>query len=558
MFQAHYWSQEKARYLLERYERMILGATAIYVPLLFLVQNFMRNRQPFQLKYLYFFWNASLSFFSGMGVFIFLFFDPACLLKTSLSESECHPCIRACVYTFCLTKAIEFGDSFLLAFKKKPLRFLHVYHHLTVTLYCWHAIKVSASFGHLFAFINLTIHCFMYLYFAIATVYPRHPLLLASSSYITICQTTQMFVGMYLSFSVLFRDFNRSMVPPTLEHANAMFALFLYTSYAYLFVLFYVERYIKTARLSMVLALTTLHFGGLIGAVFAWNHPRRYRIFLEIAIGYSLTASFAYICCNSFPRMTRCRNFLRLLLESETPHATELVKKLPDNATYKNDISRMSHSVSHPFLFKIKVPLFSKQNRGFSTSQNAFACDHNCGQKISTKGSLLPSKSIHLDAKLTSQQEERSYNEIADRRLLLVQHELAFPMPTKTNHCRVKQVLAFFNAWVLAALEKYQESFQTPSGVKSSPFKQASVEEKPKDLNKSFILLKYLSLSWLSLNDLETFPMLGNQFFFFLASLVIPAIYGFLAHGNILLGLLVHGCLRWIIELYTTGVLVTS
>lgn len=32
----------------------------------------------------------------------------------------------------------EFGDTWLLVLKKKPIIFLHWYHHMTVLLYSWH------------------------------------------------------------------------------------------------------------------------------------------------------------------------------------------------------------------------------------------------------------------------------------------------------------------------------------------------------------------------------------------------------------------------------------
>ena len=43
-----------------------------------------------------------------------------------------QPNTRAVVTLFTLTKALEFGDTVLLALRKRPITFLHAYHHLTV------------------------------------------------------------------------------------------------------------------------------------------------------------------------------------------------------------------------------------------------------------------------------------------------------------------------------------------------------------------------------------------------------------------------------------------
>ncbi|RHY06234.1 hypothetical protein DYB25_001996, partial [Aphanomyces astaci] len=39
----------------------------------------------------------------------------------------------------------ELFDTFFVVIRKKPLRFLHWYHHITVLLFCWHAYSVRSS-----------------------------------------------------------------------------------------------------------------------------------------------------------------------------------------------------------------------------------------------------------------------------------------------------------------------------------------------------------------------------------------------------------------------------
>merc|ERR1712072_138491 len=55
---------------------------------------------------------------------------------------------------FIFSKIPELIDTAFLVIRKKPVIFLHWYHHFTVMLYCWHALDTTAAPGIWFAAMN--------------------------------------------------------------------------------------------------------------------------------------------------------------------------------------------------------------------------------------------------------------------------------------------------------------------------------------------------------------------------------------------------------------------
>ncbi|OEH79081.1 gns1 sur4 family domain-containing protein [Cyclospora cayetanensis] len=216
IFPEEAWSPGVGVKLAVAYRWPIIAASVLYLPAVYALQRYMRDRPAYSLRYVALLWNASLSLLSLLGFLTVLIQQPSMLLTSINPERLFSPPVRAVIALFTLTKAVEFGDTFLLVLKKKPLSFLHLYHHLTVTLYCWHAQKINADFAHGFATMNLGVHALMYLYFGLACCVsvPRggaaassspivkgtlHKVLQKSRPVITQLQIAQMLVGIYLA-----------------------------------------------------------------------------------------------------------------------------------------------------------------------------------------------------------------------------------------------------------------------------------------------------------------------------------------------------------------------
>eukprot|EP00696_Hemimastix_kukwesjijk_P002067 gnl/Hemi2/12527_TR4271_c0_g1_i1.p1 gnl/Hemi2/12527_TR4271_c0_g1~~gnl/Hemi2/12527_TR4271_c0_g1_i1.p1 ORF type:complete len:282 (-),score=83.76 gnl/Hemi2/12527_TR4271_c0_g1_i1:82-927(-) len=98
-------------------------------------------------------------------------------------------------FLFMISKFAELFDTFFLVFRKKPIIFLHWYHHVTVLLYCWMVMYVQLPVGNLFGVMNAGIHSVMYFYYFLDACGHRP----SWGRFLTWAQTTQMFVGLFLS-----------------------------------------------------------------------------------------------------------------------------------------------------------------------------------------------------------------------------------------------------------------------------------------------------------------------------------------------------------------------
>lgn len=150
------------------------------------------------------------------------------------------------VQLFILSKIPELIDTVFIVLRKKPLIFLHWYHHVTVLLFCWNAYVTKASNGLYFASMNFTVHAIMYLYFCLQCkrLVPKW----FPSWLITVLQIAQMIVGtIVVGASWYFYTYGGQKYAPGECHvqiSNLIAGGLMYGSYLYLFLEFAVKRFI--------------------------------------------------------------------------------------------------------------------------------------------------------------------------------------------------------------------------------------------------------------------------------------------------------------------------
>ena len=213
---------------------------ALYLPLVFLGRWYMRDRAPFDLKVPLILWNAALSIFSIWGtvymvpIFFRVFNDISWYNSVCTRWCFGYGADNYLILLFTLSKIAEFVDTAFIILRKKPLMFLHYYHHVTTVSFCIFMMIVSHYSGchaYMFGAMNFLVHSFMYTYYCISACGIRLPGFVAT--FITIIQIVQMIVGI-----IIIATHSQCPRPHT---ATVYTGFIIYGS-------FFVERYILKTR----------------------------------------------------------------------------------------------------------------------------------------------------------------------------------------------------------------------------------------------------------------------------------------------------------------------
>ncbi len=148
------------------------------------------------------------------------------------------------VMLFIYSKIPELVDTVFIVLRKKPLIFLHWYHHITVLMFCWSAYSTMAASGLYFVAMNFTVHALMYGYYCLQAlnVCPKS----FPAYLITLSQIAQMFIGTGVCISCWYYVLHGKTCHN--EYNNLIAGALMYGSYLYLFCEFAVKRYIFPSK----------------------------------------------------------------------------------------------------------------------------------------------------------------------------------------------------------------------------------------------------------------------------------------------------------------------
>ena len=206
----------------------------------------MKNKEPFHLKKPLMLWNLALAIFSILGAIVLVppvissmrekgFVYTSCVSDVYHS-SESSVCFW--IFLFMLSKVVELGDTVFVILRKKPLMFLHWYHHVSVLNLTWFIVSRDATgIAHYSSSINYSVHSIMYSYYAATSAGIRFPPVVPPL--ITLLQIIQMFLVATVNITA-FTYHSTCRVDVAVVWAAVIIAL----SYAALFGNYFVHRYV--------------------------------------------------------------------------------------------------------------------------------------------------------------------------------------------------------------------------------------------------------------------------------------------------------------------------
>ncbi|GMS80882.1 hypothetical protein PENTCL1PPCAC_3057, partial [Pristionchus entomophagus] len=243
-----YWNEEKVSWItFLPHSQHILNLPILVLCMVYYHWNkAMLQREQLSLKVSLILWNASLALFSLAGT-IRMGEETRFVLRTRPLLDSISYCVDtsqpaafwACC--FAVSKVVELCDTGFIILRKKRLIVLHWYHHAAVLVYVWHSFQRLVAGCRWFITMNYAVHSLMYTYYTLTAAGIRLPR--ALSIVITTLQTTQMPIGVVISFTVLFYRLQGRIMQQSNDNLLLCFAI--YISFAVLFMNFFQNSYMK-------------------------------------------------------------------------------------------------------------------------------------------------------------------------------------------------------------------------------------------------------------------------------------------------------------------------
>lgn len=227
-----------------------VGASCTYFVIVLFLQKTMSTRKGFEIPRFLFFHNTTLCI-ASLFLAVWLTYTLASNLIGGMTPHQlvCSKQIydnghmHMIYYINMFFKVWEFLDTFILAIRKKPIGFLHAYHHAATLILTWNQLMEHSAPQWVPIVINLWVHVIMYYYYALSALKIR----VWWKKYLTTLQISQFIVDVviigyaYASFIKAGFDVNVCYGTQT----GAIVGLAVLTSYLLLFLQFYFRTYSK-------------------------------------------------------------------------------------------------------------------------------------------------------------------------------------------------------------------------------------------------------------------------------------------------------------------------
>ncbi|TDZ20244.1 putative elongation of fatty acids protein 1 [Colletotrichum orbiculare MAFF 240422] len=232
------------------------GMVALYLLVVFGGREVMRDRKPLELNTLFKLHNLFLSLLSGSLLVLFIQQLAPSIWRKGLYDNICgasgwtQPLVLL-YYINYLTKYYELIDTVFLMLRKKPLTFLHCYHHPATALLCFTQLLGYTPISWVPITLNLTVHVVMYWYYFQAA----RGVKVWWKQWITRLQIAQFVLDLGFVYFACY-DYWAGTYATWLPHMGqcagelvaAISGGVILSSYLVLFVMFYITTYKKAGR----------------------------------------------------------------------------------------------------------------------------------------------------------------------------------------------------------------------------------------------------------------------------------------------------------------------
>jgi len=233
----------------------VITALVTYLAIVFGLREVMKSQEALKMRFLFQLHNLLLSVGSGVLLVLMVEEIAPILWKNGLFYTMCNdgawtPAMEFYYMINYFYKYLELLDTVFLALKKKPLAFLHVFHHSATALLCFTQLNGRTSISWVVISLNLAVHVIMYYYYFATAGGAR----IWWKEYLTTMQIVQFVIDLFAVYFGTYSYFVMTYIPGQLPAMGscagteraALFGCGLLTSYLLLFINFYVQTYMKS------------------------------------------------------------------------------------------------------------------------------------------------------------------------------------------------------------------------------------------------------------------------------------------------------------------------
>ncbi|KAG5352115.1 hypothetical protein C0989_003635 [Termitomyces sp. Mn162] len=236
----------------------VLAALTAYLVVIFGTKALMKDQPAYKLTTFFQAHNVILS--SGSLLLLVLMLEEIVpiiwndgIFKSICAPSSWTPRMEFYYMINYYFKYLELLDTVFLALKKKPMQFLHVFHHSATALLCYSQLNGRTSISWTVIVLNLAVHVVMYYYYYATAGGAK----IWWKKYLTSMQITQFVIDLVLVYFGTYSHMTVAYFPNTLpsigdcagSEGSAIFGCVLLTSYLGLFINFYLQTYKRPGRL---------------------------------------------------------------------------------------------------------------------------------------------------------------------------------------------------------------------------------------------------------------------------------------------------------------------